>query len=75
MRILGAARGQGAVEANADTGAGLELAPEDRLSVEILTGHSTARQGTTSALSTGKPDQAKERGHRRSSHTHTVQHI
>ena len=36
MRIVGAAKGHKTIEAIADTGAGLELAPEDRLSVEIL---------------------------------------
>ena len=52
MRIVGAARGHETVEAIADIRAGLELAPEGRLSVEILRDtlqrYSTAlaRQGT-----------------------------
>ena len=60
MRIVGAATGHETIEAIADTGAGLELAPEDRLSVEIL--RDTLQPGRARLMHSASANQIRSKG-------------
>ena len=60
MRIVGAAKGHETIEAIADTGAGLELAPEDRLSVEIL--KDTLQPGRARLMHSASANQIRSKG-------------
>ena len=60
MRIVGAAKGHETIEAIADTGAGLELAPEDRLSVEIL--RDTLQPGRARLMHSASANQIRSKG-------------
>ena len=60
MRIVGTAKGHETIEAIADTGAGLELAPEDRLSVEIL--KDTLQPGRARLMNSASANQIRSKG-------------